>query len=341
MGVLPTYASVGLLAPALLVLLRLIQGFGAGADYAGAGTMTVEYAVQARRGRGGAVPATGAAVGSLLSSVAFAITTNVMSDEAFLAWGWRVPFLVRIVLVGVGLYVRFQLDETPDFKKAAESGKARVPLVDVLRNKPRSLVLGILASIGPNIGVYLPTVFGISYITQNTGVGRERVTIALILAYGAGIFVSLLAGRLSDQWGAKRVFVTAALFSAALGYPFFGLVGSGEVVVICAAFILAVSFGFYGMTAPQGALLAAAFPARTRYSGIAISREFSAAISGGTTPLIATALLVASGDGTWIVSAYAALMFLVAAGAAAALRPHTEATATGTPAAEEGEPARA
>lgn len=268
MGVLPTYASVGLLAPALLVLLRLIQGFGAGAEFAGAGTMTIEYAGPARRGRAGAVPATGAAVGSLLSALSFAITTNLMSGEAFLAWGWRIPFLVSIVLVGVGLYMRFQVNETPEFRRhAAESTKARVPLVDLLRNSPRRLVLGILASNGVNVGYYLPSVFGVSYITQNTGVGRGWVTVALVLASGVGIFGSLLAGRLPDRWGAKRVYVAAALFSAALAYPFFWLVGSGEAVVICVAFILSISFALYGMSGSQGALLAAAFPARTRYLG--------------------------------------------------------------------------
>lgn len=328
MGLLPTYKTIGVAAPILLVVLRIIQGFGAGAEYAGAGAMAIEYSRPGRRGLFGSTPGTGAAVGSLMSAVAFVIATGAMSRADFLSWGWRIPFVISILLVGIGIYVRSRLAETPSFQRAAATASTqRIPVVELLRKSPKNTLLGILASIGPNIGIYMPTVFGVSYITKTVGVSERITVIGLVIAYLVGIFVSVGAGAISDRFGSKRVYILGALFSALFTAPFFWLVDTGAPVLIWLAFLMTVSIGFYIMAGTQGALIAELFPTRTRYTGIAICREFSAAATGGTAPMVGAILLsAAGGTSPWLVAGYTIALLLIVAGSAALLPKTSAAT---------------
>ena len=335
-GLLPTYQTAGVLAPVLLVGLRLVQGFGAGAEYAGAGTLAVEFADRKRRGLFGSVPATGGAIGSLMSSVTFVIITAIMSPSAFLAWGWRVPFLLSIVLVIVAIYMRYRLTESPAFARLTAAEKPHgMPLLNLVKKSPRSLMLGYLSSIGPNIGVYVPTVFGISYATQHAGISQAAAVSALVVAYTVGIVVSRIAGIMTDRFGPTRIFLAGTLFSALMAFPFFLLVNTGAPVLAGIGFVLSVSIGFYTMIGAQGALLASLFPTSARYTGIAVSREFAAATTGGPAPLVAAGLLIAGGNSPWLVASAAVLFFLIAAAATLGIPREAAKYSTGAAADEE------
>lgn len=314
MGLLPGYAQVGAVAPVLLVFLRLLQGFAAGAEYAGAGTMAVEFARPEKRGIMGAAPGIGAAVGSVLSAVAFTIPAAFMSHEDFLLWGWRLPFIASIVLLGVAVYVRRRVTEAPGFDAPTQNPAHQLPIVALFRRSPRNLLLGILASFGPNIGFYLPIVFGTSYAAQRGAVDEAALTSIHVFVYLVGIGVTVLAGHLSDRWSKRGVFVSGALLTATAALPFFWLIDTGGIVQTSVAFLI-FSLGFYIMAGAQGSLLAALFPRRTRFTGVAVSREFSAAIAGGTAPLVAALLLAWSGAAS-VVAGYAIVLLLVAAVAA-------------------------
>lgn len=313
MGVLPGYATVGASAPVFLVVLRLVQGFAAGAEYAGAGTMAVEFAPPKRKGIMGAAPGIGAAIGSVLSAVAFTIPAAVMPHDAFLLWGWRVPFILSVVMLGVAVYVRRRVLEVPGFESDRESGARQLPIVALMRQSPRNLVLGILASFGPNIGFYVPIVFGTSYAAQHGGVTAADLTTIHMVVYLIGIGITVFSGFLADRWTKRGTFILGALITAVSALPFFWLIESRSLPQIWAAFLL-FSIGFYVMAGAQGALLASLFTRRTRFTGVAVSREFSAAIVGGTAPFIA-ALLVAWG-GPLSVSIYAIALLVLCALAA-------------------------
>jgi metabolite-proton symporter len=302
-GLVPDYHTIGVWAPVLLVILRLLQGLGAGAEHAGATVFAAEYASPRRRGLFGAIPGSGLYVGVLLSSGIFGLFAS-MPDEAFLAWGWRIPFLISVALVAVGLFIRLRLDETPEFKEAEEHHEiVGSPLLTTFRSQWRSVLIVIGVVAGPFTATYAYQTYSLSYLTQQLGGSGSTGTLALTIASVVAIVAVPLAGGLSDRIGRRPVIIGGSVFSAAFAFPFFWLLHSGPVGVIL-AMVGGVGIGVPLMLGAQGALLAELFNARNRFTGFSVSRELGSVLFAGMTPLVAAALVVAAGGASWPVSSY-------------------------------------
>ncbi|UJP09602.1 MHS family MFS transporter [Microbacterium sp. KUDC0406] len=314
-GVVPDYRTIGILAPILLVVLRIAQGLGAGAEYAGGSLMAAEHAPEGKRGLYAAIPPTGNALGVILAALVFTPFTW-LPEEEFLAWGWRIPFLVSILILPVGLYIRRRVDETPAFTNDVEQGhRHRVPFLALMRSHPRQVILSVLASVGPNVATYVPSVYALSYITGNVGLAAWIATVGVLIANVVKLVTLPLSGALSDRFGRRKVFISGALLCALLAFPFFWLLDSGLSILVWLAMLLVLTVSNDLMLGSQAALLAEQFDSSVRFTGVAFSREFAAAVAGGTLPFIAAALTAAT-HGTWAISLVMIGMSLVAAVAA-------------------------
>lgn len=310
-GLIPSHAKIGVAAPAMLVFLRVLQGLGAGAEYAGGALMAAEHAPPGKRGFYAAIPPTGNALGVILAALVFTPFTW-LNEDAFLAWGWRVPFLLSILILPVGLYIRFKVDESPAFTETIDKGERQAaPIVTVLRESPRSLVLGVLLSVGPNVATYIPSVYALTYVTDNVGRAAAIGTIGLLVANTIKLATLPLSGALSDRVGRKPVFISGAVLCAASAFPFFWLLDTGNVVLIWLAMVLVLTFANDLMLGSQASMLPEQFETKVRYTGVAFSREIAAAIAGGTLPFVA-AYLTARTEGTWAVSMLMIAMCAVA-----------------------------
>lgn len=312
-GLLPTYEMAGIWAPILLVALRLVQGFGAGAEYGGAVILAVEHAPPGKRGLFGSFAAIGVNIGLLLATGVFALVTQLPQDD-FLSWGWRIPFLLSIVLIVVGFYIRAKVSETPVFSEiAAKSKAARSPVKDAFVKHPREFLVVIGARLAENGLGYLYPVFTLSYMTVQLKLEKSMVLNGIMLAYAISLFTVPMFSLLSDRIGRRAVYGGAAVFSALFAYPFFLMVGTGSQPVIWLALILAISVGNSGMFGPQAAYFAEMFGARLRYSGFAVARELGSLLAGGPAPFLATLLLSWGTGEPWYVAAYMVGMALVTA----------------------------
>jgi MHS family shikimate/dehydroshikimate transporter-like MFS transporter len=302
-GLIPSYDAIGIAAPVCLVLLRILQGLGAGAEYAGGALMAAEHAPPERRGLFAAIPPTGNALGVILAALVFTPFTWLPEDE-FLAWGWRVPFLLSVFLVPIGLYIRFKVEESPAFERnvAQEHRRESVPLLTVLRTEPRTIGAGFLLSVGPNVATYVPAVFVLAYISEDLGVAAAVGTIGLLIANTIKLVTLPFAGLLSDWWGRKRVFSAGLALCAASAFPMFWLLDTENEIAIWCAMIVVLTFANDLMLGSQAAMLAEQFETRYRFTGVAFCRETAAAVAGGTLPFIAVFLTSRTG-GTWAVSA--------------------------------------
>jgi len=312
-GFLPTYDQIGIWAPILLILLRLIQGFGAGAEYGGAVILLVESAPQGKRGFWGSWAPIGVSVGNLLAAGVFYIVSE-LPREQLLAWGWRIPFLVSIVLILVGLYIRANIMETPVFTKAmAKRQPEKAPVWQALRRQPRNFLVLVGARIAENGLGYLIPVFGLNYVVNNLGVPRSTALTALMVAFGIELVALLGFSMLSDRIGRRPVYIFGALFSAALAFPFFWLIGTKEAFLIAIAFILARAVGTAAMFGPQAAYFAELFGPTRRFSGFAFARELGSIIAGGPAPFLAAYFVLLAGGQTWAVSLYMIVLSLITA----------------------------
>lgn len=311
-GLLPTYSSAGLAAPALLVVLRLLQGLGAGAELGSATAVAYEHADARTRGFRGSLPALGVNIGLFASSLTVTVLTSL--DEEFLySWGWRIPFVATFALVGLGFWVRRQMPETPEFEEAVRSKAARrqaQPLRSLVKSDWRGLAVVMAVTLGYNGASYIFKTFSLSYLTQFRDVPANVGAFGITLASACAIITVPIAGRICDVVGARRVMLTGALATAALAFPFFWLLDTGENIAIWGALILATGVVIPSMLSAQGAFLSQQFPTRTRVSGLGTGREVGGAFSGGLAPVAALALVTATpGNGTWAVS----LMFIAGA----------------------------
>ena len=303
-GVLPSYASIGIWAPALLVVLRVLQGFGAGAELSGAAVMSVEYAPRNRKGLFGAWPLLGVYAGLLAASATFSLLT-LMPDDAFLAWGWRLPFLASIVLVGVGLFVRARIGETPAFEKTAARGSTeRVPLIHVFRLEWRGLlaVAALIAAI--QSGVYVYSVYAVTYATDQLGIAAPVAVGGVTISALVAVFAIPAFGALSDRVGRRPVYGGGALLSGLCAFPFFWLLGTKTTAGVWFAIALQAGVLVPMMAGVQGALFSELFRTRLRYSGFAIGRETSTAVFGGLAPFVSTAVVAATGGASWPVALF-------------------------------------
>lgn len=290
-GLLPTYAQIGAWGPVFLVLLRLAQGFGVGGEWSGAVLMAVEHAPPEKRGFYGSWPQIGVPAGLLLSTSVFALFARLPEDQ-FLSWGWRIPFLLSILLVAVGLIIRLRILESPVFLRIKEARiEAPRPVIEVLRTHPKEVLLAIGARLVENGAFYIYTVFILVYGTKKAGLDRQSLLNGILVAAACLLVAVPLCGSLSDRLGRRPVYLFGACFTAVFAYPLFWLLDKGSAPLACLALVIALVFAHAPMYGPQAAFFSELFGARVRYSGLAIAAQFSAVISGGLSPFIATALL--------------------------------------------------
>jgi len=313
-GLLPTYATAGVWAPAALVLLRLTQGFGAGAEYGGAVILAVEYAPAGKRGMYGSWAPMGVVFGNLMAGAAFALA-NLRPRDQLLAWGWRLPFLVSIALVGLGLYIRARVAETPVFSEVARQREPlRLPGLEAIRRHPRSFLVVIGARMAENGLGYLFPVFGLSYIVATLHLPRSVALLGILLAQGVSLGTIPLFSWFSDRVGRRPVYIFGALFSAVFAFPFFWLVGTGSQTLIVLAFIGAIAVGVGAMFGPQAAYFTELFGPRIRYSGFAFARELGSVLAGGPAPFLSGLLVLWMGGAPWGVAIYIIVLALITAG---------------------------
>ncbi|MEV4310800.1 MFS transporter [Actinocrispum sp. NPDC049592] len=294
-GVLPTYHSVGILAPILLVFLRVVQGFFMGGEQGGASLMAVEHAPAGRTGWYGSWIFIGSPVGLVLANLAMVLATSISGPD-FLSWGWRLPFLLSLVLVAIGLYVRMSIQESPVF---ARTEAVRLPIADVLRDDWRRVLLGAGVNLGFNMFIFVLATFAVSFSRKQLGMSQNTVLWAILVgSFAQAVSVPLFA-RLSDRIGRLPVMLGGALFIVVFAFPFFWLL-DGRYLMI------AMILGFVGSGAlfgPMPAYYAELFQTNVRYSGVSLSYQLGAVLGGGLSPFIATWLINDTG-GTWSVATY-------------------------------------
>ncbi|GAA3748079.1 MFS family permease [Spinactinospora alkalitolerans] len=296
-GVLPDFTAIGIAAPVLLALLRLLQGIAVGGEWGGAVTLAVEHAPPERRSRYAVLPQIGSPVGTLMSSGAFALVLLLPADS-FDSWGWRLPFLAAFPLLIIAVYIRRRVEESPLFDELVKQDeRAKVPALDVFRQAWGRLVVAIAAAFLGVGGFYIMTTFMISYGAGTLDVSRSVMVNATLVAAAVQIVVLILVGRLADRLGPGRVTLWGGLATAVCAFPIFWLVDTRSTLLI----ILAVTAGVGVLSiayAVTGALLTELFPARLRYSGVALAYNIAGALSGFL-PFAATALLETSGGRSW------------------------------------------
>ena len=304
-GLTPTYASIGIWSPILLTLLRLLQGLALGGEWGGGVLLAVEYSPAHKRGFFGAVPQTGALFGLALGNFATSGLSALFSEEAFLSYGWRIPFVLSIVLVLIGMWIRNKVEETPSFRKVAaeardnpkNAGERKMPLVETLTRHWRAVLIAIGAKFVETSTFFLFATFTISYLV---GLGYPRVQALNVVLVAALIAVPVMLyfGALSDRIGRKKVFACGTVAIALYALPYFWLLNQGSALIATAAVVL--GFPSSGPpTAPCWARSSPSFPPNVRYTGVSLGYQVGAALVGGPMPLIATALL-ARYDGSYV-----------------------------------------
>ncbi|MET9545004.1 MFS transporter [Streptomyces sp. NPDC006627] len=290
-GLLPTYDTIGVWAPVLLVLLRVVQGIAIGGEWGGATLMVAEHAGERPRGLWTSFTQLGAPLGTVLSTGVVALVSTLPDDD-FRAWGWRVPFLLSLVLLGAGLYVRLKVAESPLFASLSERReRAPMPLLDVLR-APRPVLLAAAVGIGPFTAQALLTSFMISYAVDE-GYSRQQVLIGVTVASCVALVVLPCANHLSDRLGRRPVVLAGALLSAATAFPVFALVDSHRPGLLILACVIGHGIAQSVMYGPLGALFSEMFPTRVRYTGASLGYQTATLLGAGLSPLIAGALLAA------------------------------------------------
>jgi metabolite-proton symporter len=309
-GVLPTYEQVGMLAPAALVLLRFVQGFGVGGEWGGAVLLVVEHSHQGRRGLYASSAQAGVPAGLLLANAAFAAVSSLPEGQLE-GWGWRLPFLAGAALLALGLFVRLHVLETPLFAQAqAQRATSPRPLIDLVRKYPGNLLLAMGARFAENACFYVFTVFIYTYASPPRGFARETILKGVLLASALQLVAIPAFAALSDRLGRRPVYLAGALFLGLFAFPFFWLVDSGVPALVWLALTLGLT-GTAAMYGPQAAFFSELFGTSVRYSGASLGAQLAAPFAGGLAPLIATALLAWSGGRPWPVALYMIGMVLI------------------------------
>jgi len=302
-GLLPTYQQIGVAAPILLITLRFLQGIGLGGEWGGAVLMVVENCPTHRRGLLGSAVQIGNPIGNIAAIGMFSLVAS-LPESAFMAWGWRIPFLISVLLVGVGLYIRLRMEETAAFQQVkAKNDIAPMPLVEVFRHHRKPFFVAVGLKISEISYASIAGVFVMSYATVNLGLSRGLVLNGAFLSSLVALLAIPLFGWLSDQVGRKTMCFATCLFQAAFAFPLFWLLDTRDPATVVLTIIVAVTFGqmvMFGIGAPWYSEL---FSARLRYSGASLGFQVGAALSGGLTPVIAASLMAWSGGATWPVSA--------------------------------------
>jgi len=319
-GCLPSYDTIGILAPVLLVLLRVFQGLGAGGEYAGAMLLSAEHATVHHRGLNASIASVGNAIGSVVATAIYFLVQALMSDAAFLSWGWRIPFLLSFVLALAGFLIRLRVTDSPEFTTAVRTeGVTTNRFVEMFRLSGRRIPLAMLMSIAPNVLSYLPSVYALTYLSSTVGAPTWIGLVGIIIANLLKLITIPTAGWLSDKFGGKPIMIIGSIAGAVLFYPFFFMLDTGTPVVVWAALVMIFTLCCDMSLASQASMLSVLFPVKVRYTSVTFSREIIGAIVGGTLPLVA-ASLTGLGDGKpWLVCVYCGVLCLLCAAGTAAL----------------------
>ena len=309
-GVLPTYNTIGVAAPCILILLRLVQGLGVGGEWGGAVLMAVEHGHAGKRGFYGSCVQMGVPAGLLLATGVFSISLS-LPEEQFLRWGWRVPFLLGIVLLAVGMFIRFQVFESPLFAESQKKNDVSpMPILEVFSKYRRSVFLAIGARFAENVCFYIFTVFVLTYATDYLQLPKQTILNGIWIAAAVQIVVIPLSGILSDRVGRRPVYLAGAVFMFVFAFPFFWLIETQQTLLIWLSIVLAL-VGHSLMYGPQAAFLSELFGTRVRYSGASVGYQLASPRAGGIAPMIAAALVEWSGGASWPVSVYMMIAAIV------------------------------
>jgi MFS transporter, MHS family, shikimate and dehydroshikimate transport protein len=309
-GLLPTFEQIGVMAPILLVALRLVQGFALGGEWGGATLMAFEHAPEENRNFYTSWPQLGVPVGLVLSTAVFALFAS-LPEKQFFAWGWRVAFLLSIALIVLGLFIRLRVAESPVFSRVKERGaESKAPLLELLRDHRLALVLAVGMVFVSITGFYIATTFSLSYLTARLGVARNVALVGNVLFSASGAASTLIFARLADRAGKYRVAILSAAFQVLLSYPFFWILSTREPALIWLAMSVWAFVGsaLYGIT---GAMLAELFAPRIRCSGISLGYQIAGMLGGAPAPIIATYLIHWSSGATWSIATYLAASSLI------------------------------
>jgi len=309
-GLVPGYAAIGIWGAVILTILRFIQGIGVGGEWGGSVLLSMEWArTNAHRGFIASWPQFGGPAGNILANLAVLVFSAISGDQ-FLVWGWRIPFLLSIVLIAVGLYIRLGILETPAFRQlVAEDRIERAPVLEVIKRQPGQIILAALARMGQMASVYIYLAFVFAYGTQVLHTSRDFLLLAVITAGLVSLVTIPLAGHLSDRFGRKRIYLIGLALTGIFGFIYFAMLNTAIPGWIFLGIVL--SFVPHDlMWGPQAALIAECFTPRLRYSGASIGFQLASVIAGEPAPLIATALLAATGSG-FMIAAYIAFCAIV------------------------------
>jgi MFS family permease len=309
-GVLPTNAQIGVAAPTLLVVLRLVQGLAVGGEWGGAMLVALEHAPAKRRGFAASFANMGGPAGAVLATLVVS-AFSTLPDAQFISWGWRIPFLLSVVLIAIGLVIRLKVSETPLFLQMEQKAeRRRIPLVEVVTKYPRNLVLGIVAGMSSYTVQGLMTVWAVAYAIEH---GVDRTGVLNVKAIGATLTVVAIwfASRLSDRFGRRPIMLAGMIAGAALAFPIIWMLQSGTLwgfaigVFLANGVVQGVIFG------PFGAFAAELFPTRMRYTGASLVYQTASTLGAGFTPMIASGLVLVAGGELWLVALVWATSFLV------------------------------
>lgn len=303
-GLLPTYAAIGTAAPILLVLMRLLQGFGAGAEQAGATVLMAEYAPVRRRGFFAALPFIGIQAGTLLAAVVFSLIM-LLPEEQLMSWGWRVPFLASFVLILVALFIRMRLRETPTFIELEKSEQiAERPIRDIFTRGLPGVIIGVGLRMAENGGSYMFSTLALTFFVSSVGGNADRALLTWGVTIGSliGIFSVPLSGALSDRFGRRTIYRVGAIFMLVYTFPAWWLISLGNHAIAIAVIAVGIGVAVNTMLGPQCAMLPELFGNRHRYLGVAMAREISAVLAGGLAGVLG-AYIIAVSDANWILLA--------------------------------------
>ena len=328
-GLVPTYDQIGLAAPLLLLLLRVFQGIGLGGEWGGAVLMAYEYAPEGKRGYYASLPQIGLALGVCLASGVVALLSSLLTDQQFLAWGWRIAFLISGVLVAVGLYIRLNIQETPEFAAVKARNEAlRMPFMDLIRRYPGNVLKGMGARYIDGVFFNVFAVFAIGYLTSTIKISRTDALLGVMASSLVMCFTIPYFGRLSDRIGRTKVYLWGSLITSISAFPAFWMMthSGGNVMLIWLAIIIPFGIFYASIYGPEAALFCDLFDAKVRYTGISFVYQFSGIFASGITPIVATALLKSGGGEPWQISMYVLFAGVVSAVSAGLIGSHARRT---------------